>query len=139
MEKRKVSADGSITYKGKKYISDVLKKHIGQACEIKPILEVNVVWVIDENNEVICEARDEKISFEESFGLNKKKNPSGGEDMFEIKKLKDYKTEEIIKELAKRYGVSAIKIKEGCQYQVKGNGSRVKEEGPATVFVIREC
>lgn len=86
---------------------------------------------------VVCEAREEGVSFEETIGVSKGKENTGSEGMFGRKKLKDYKTEEIVKELVKRYGVSVMKVRAGCQYQVKGNGSRVKEEGPATVLVVR--
>lgn len=137
MEKRKVGSDGSIKYKGKRYLSHTLKDHVGETFGIKPILEVKVLWIIDEDNNVVCEAREEGVSFEETIGVSKGKENTGSEGMFGRKKLKDYKTEEIVKELVKRYGVSVMKVRAGCQYQVKGNGSRVKEEGPATVLVVR--
>lgn len=137
METRKVGQDGSIKYKGKKYLGKQLMEHLGKTLEIRPILKVSVLWVFDDAGKFICEAREEGVSFEESFGIVSKEQNRGNAEMFGRKKLEEYKTDELIKELAKRYGVSIVKIREGCQYNVKGNGSRIKEEGPATIFVAR--
>ncbi|WP_041720235.1 BC1881 family protein [Alkaliphilus metalliredigens] len=139
IEKRKVGKGGSIRYKNKNYTSNVLKKYVGRTFEIEPLLEVNVLWVFDDEKSRICEARQEGVSFEETFGIAKKEEVKGDDDVFFGlgKKLKDYKEKELAKELANRHGAKMIKVSPGQFYQVKGNGSRIKEEGPATIFVIR--
>lgn len=53
------------------------------------------------------------------------------------KKIEDYKTEELVKELANRKSISIMKMKKGQQYKVSGDHSRVKEWGPAIVLVVR--
>jgi hypothetical protein len=127
VDKRNITKSG-IKYKGKKYIGPFLKEHGGSQVLIAEVKDEPKIRVYL-NGSYIGTATE----------VGKEKINGGSEEMFGLgKKLKDYSNEDLIKELLGRYGVSCLKIREGQQYQVKGNGSRVKEQGPATVFVIRD-
>ena len=59
--------------------------------------------------------------------------------MFGMEKgLKDFKTEDLIKELAKRSGVTHLKATENQQYKITCNHSRIKEFGKASILVIKK-
>lgn len=112
---------------------DALRNCIGKQVFVvplqgKPLIEVYV------GDSFVCSAR-------ELQGKNNGKEGKGGGERavfgFGGKKIEDYKTEELIKELAKRRNISTIKMKKGQQYKVSGDHSRVKEWGPATVLVVR--
>ncbi|MCC5911351.1 MAG: BC1881 family protein [Clostridiaceae bacterium] len=139
-EERKVGKDGSIRYKGKKYFSKALLGHVGEKLKIQPILEVKVLWVFDSKGKRICEAREKGVSFEETIGVSKSQQNKGDKDViFGLgKKLKDYKTDDLLKELATRKNTTLFKMHEGQQYQVKNGQQRVKEWGPAVVVVVRK-
>ncbi|WP_427340875.1 BC1881 family protein [Caloranaerobacter sp. DY30410] len=63
----------------------------------------------------------------------------GDKKMFGFgKRLKDYKTSELIKELQSRKNVSILKMNKNQQYQVKNSHKRIKEKGPAVILVIRD-
>lgn len=128
MDKRSITKKG-IKYQGKNYVGDFLKEYHGHQALVAEVKGEQSIRVYLEGKYIgtATELHDKE-------GLSK-----GSEEMFGLgKKLEDYKTEEIVKELVQRKGTSILKMKDGQQYQVKGNGSRVKEWGPATVFVIRD-
>ncbi|MCT4507557.1 MAG: BC1881 family protein [Tepidibacter sp.] len=55
------------------------------------------------------------------------------------KKIEDIKTEDLIKELARRKGITLLKSTENQQYKITCNHSRIKEFGKAKILLIRNA
>lgn len=127
MDKRNITKTG-VKYKTKKYWADFMDEHQGK----------QVLVELQDKHHIKVYLGSTLLGTATEIGYEDKIS-KGSDKMFGLgKKLKDYKDEELIKELVRRHGVSVLKIRDDQQYQVKGNGSRIKEWGPATVFVIRD-
>lgn len=127
MDKRNVTYKG-IRYKGKMYWNVLLKNHMGDQVQVLSSYDNDSIDVYS-GKIFICKA--------EAF---KKPNKQGGKDKDMLgfgKKLKDYKTNELIKELQSRKHVTMAKMKKEQQFKFRGDNKHIKEWGPATVLVIR--
>ncbi|SKC68582.1 BC1881 family protein [Maledivibacter halophilus] len=129
MDRRNVTYKG-IRYKGKMYWNDLLKTYIGEQVYVMTSQDNSFINVY-EGKTFLCKAK--------AFKKPKDKKEDDKTMLGFGKKLKDYKTTELIKELQSRKHVTIAKMKKEQQFKFRGDNKHIKEWGPAVVLVIRNA
>ncbi|MFT9496337.1 BC1881 family protein [Anaerosolibacter sp.] len=148
MEKRNVTKEG-IKFKGQMYQAEFLGQYWKQQVQVEAASSTNderiMVHLGDKflgyaTKATMKEGGHQDIDPEKTMGMADKVK-EGIKSVMGLAaapgSLEGVSTEKLIKELATRTGVSMVKMKNGQQYKVSGDHSRIKEFGPATVLVIR--
>jgi len=140
-----VTARG-IRYKRYFYQAEFLKEHIKEQVQIETATSTNDEKIMVYSGEKFLgyairgERGNQESDPENKMGMAEKVK-EGLKSVIGIAStgsLDEVSTDKLIRELAARTGVSMVKVKEGQQYKVSGNNSRIKEWGPAVVIVIKE-
>lgn len=124
MKEAVVEADGVIRLDGAVYEAEFLKLMPGAEVLIEKA--ENMLFVSRMDTKVLGCARLQPEPAKEDEAL-----------LGLFRKLENVETKDLVKELARREGASLIRTREGQQFKITGDSSRIKEIGKATILLIR--